>query len=110
MKAILILLAILAFEQGYCSHDSFTGLNLDKYPCKPEYLRVSKSIVTIVGFISFFGHFDQKTKKSAVIFMQSVFFVQKTGQLIFLFKVTLTKKTKNEKLNEPDIYFHYFLV
>ena len=41
MKAILILLAILAFEQGYCSHDSFTGLNLDKYPCKPEYLRVS---------------------------------------------------------------------
>ena len=41
MNAILILLAILAFDQGYCSHGSFTGLNLDKYPCKPEYLRVS---------------------------------------------------------------------
>ena len=35
-----ILLTILSLEQGCIAHVAFTGLSLDKYPCKPENLIV----------------------------------------------------------------------
>jgi hypothetical protein len=47
----------------------------------------------------FFGQSDQNTKKSLVILLQNADFLyrkQQTGQLLFSFLVTLTKKQKME--------------
>ena len=50
----------------------------------------------------FFGHSDEKTKKSAVIFRQNaiLLYSEKNRTADFLFMVLLTKK---QKCNEPDI-------
>ena len=109
MKAILILLAILAFEQGYCSHDSFTGLNLDKYPCKPEYLRVS--IVTIVGFIPFFVFLSlwTKNKKKIGHFLAFSLFVTSNYQTMKFVSPILSKNLSQlEQLKEKGNFLLFF--
>ena len=115
MKAILILLAILAFEQGYCSHDSFTGLNLDKYPCKPEYLRVS--IVSIVGFIQFsvFRFFVTFTKNKKEIGHFCDFFVTSNYQTMKFVSPIFSKNLSQleqlkTKTNFLFLFFSQFFI
>ena len=76
-------------------------LNLMKYRlyiCKLCWL--FKIFLSGSFHFSFFGHFDQKTKKISSLFQAKcrLFLYRKkqTGQLIFSFLVTLTKKRKME--------------